>query len=81
MQSLGAALENFTLTAIDLGYGSCWLTSANYVAAEIEALLKTEAGFEKEGFYMAAMMALGVPEDNPKSPPKKPLEEIYTFIK
>lgn len=81
MQSLGAALENFTLSAMDLGYGTCWLTSANYAAAEIEQLLKDEIGFEKEGYFMGAMMALGVPEDNPKSPKKKDLEEIYTFIK
>jgi len=80
MQSLGAALENFTLKAIDLGYGTCWLTSANYATYEIEALLKQEIGFEKEDYYMAAMMSIGVPEDNPKSPKKKPLEEIYTFV-
>ena len=81
MQSLGAALENFTLSAIDLGYGTCWLTSANYAAAELEALLKNEIGFEKEGYFFGAMMALGIPEENPKSPAKKPLDEIFTMIK
>lgn len=80
MQSLGAALENFTLKAIDLGYGTCWLTSANYAAREIEAMLKEEIGFEKEDYFMGALMSLGVPEDNPKSPKKKSFEEIYTFI-
>lgn len=80
MQSLGAALENFTLKAIDLGYGTCWLTSANYAAAEIEELLKNEIGFEKEGFFMAAMISMGIPEDNQKSPKKKSLDDIYTFV-
>ena len=80
MQSLGAALENFTLKAIDLGYGSCILTSANYAAAEIEEVLKIETGFEKEDYYMACMVALGVPEDGQQSPKKKPLEQIITFI-
>ncbi len=80
MQSLGAAIENFTLSAIDLGYGTCWLTSANYAAAEIEQLLRDEIGFEKEGYFMAAMLTLGVPQDNPKSPKKKELAEIYTFV-
>lgn len=80
MQSLGAALENLTLSAIDLGYGTCWLTSANYAADEIETLLKNEIGFEKEGYFMGAMMALGVPTDNPKSPSKKPIHEIYTLV-
>lgn len=81
MQSLGAAIENLTLKAIDLGYGSCWLTSANYATDEIEQLLKDEIGFEKEGYFMAAMLAMGIPEDNQKSPKKKDIDEILTYIK
>ncbi|HCA5980616.1 TPA: nitroreductase family protein, partial [Clostridioides difficile] len=81
MQSLGAAIENFTLSAIELGYGSCWLTSQNYAADEIEAVLEAETGFEKGEYFLGAMLALGVPEDNLKSPSKKPVEEICTFIK
>ena len=50
MQSIGAAMENMALEAVNLHYGSCWLTSANYAAAEIEALLKKRIGFEKEGY-------------------------------
>jgi nitroreductase len=80
MQSLGAAVENLTLTAIELGYGTCWITSANYAAPEIEQLLKSEIGFEKEGYFMGAMLSLGVPEDNPKSPGKKTFEDIYTLV-
>ncbi|MDD4377105.1 MAG: nitroreductase family protein [Eubacteriales bacterium] len=80
MQSVGAALENFTLKAIDKGYGTCWLTSANYAAAEIEKVLKEEVGFEKDGFFMVALMSMGIPEDNQKSPAKKALEDVYTFI-
>lgn len=81
MQSFGASIENFVLKAVDLGYGTCWITSANYAAKGIEILLKEEIGFEKEGYFMGAMLSLGIPEDNPKSPNKKPLEEIYTFVK
>lgn len=80
MQSLGAAMENFTLKAIDLGYGSCWLTSANYASDEVEAVLKEHCGFEKEGYFMAAILSVGIPEENQKSPLKKPLEEIITII-
>jgi nitroreductase len=80
MQSLGAALQNFTLKAIDLGYGTCWITSANYASSEIEALLKEEINFEKEDYFMAAMMALGIPEENQSSPNKKPIEQILTYI-
>lgn len=80
MQSLGAALENFTLKAIDLGYGTCWLTSANYAAKEIEALLLSELGFEKKDYFMGAMMSLGIPEENAKSPKKKTFDEIFTYV-
>ncbi|MGL5439494.1 MAG: nitroreductase family protein [Filifactoraceae bacterium] len=80
MQNLGAAMENFSLAAVDMGYGSCWLTSANYACKEIEALLKEEYGFEKEGYYMGALLALGKIEGDPKSPPRKPVEDIVSFL-
>ncbi|MDR1953026.1 MAG: nitroreductase family protein, partial [Clostridiales Family XIII bacterium] len=78
MQSLGAAIENLYLRAVDLGYGCCWLTSANYAAAGIEELVREEAGFKEEGYYMGALIALGVPDGEAKSPGRKPLDEIYT---
>lgn len=81
MQSLGAAMENYTLAAIDKGYGTCWLTSANYAAKEIEELLKEEIKFEKDGYFMACMISMGVPEKDQKSPKKKSVEDVYTFIK
>ncbi len=81
MQSIGAACENLTLKAIDLGYGTCWLTSANYAAAEIEKVLKEETGFEKEGFFFVNLFAIGIPQENQKSPAKKALEEVYTLVK
>jgi len=81
MQGIGAALENLTLRAIDLGYGICWLTSQNYAADEIEALIKEATGLEKENYYLTTMLALGVPEGDLKSPRKKDVEDIYTLIK
>lgn len=80
MQSLGAAVENFSLKCVELGYGSCWLTSANYAAAEIEELMREEAGFDKEGWYLGCLLSVGIPEDNQRSPMKKNLEEIFTYI-
>lgn len=81
MQSIGAACENLTLKAIDLGYGTCWLTSANYAAAELEAYLKDELNIFKEGYFFVNMFALGLPQENQKSPAKKSLEEIFTLVK
>ena len=80
VQGYGAALENCNLRAIDLGYGACWITSANHAAPEIEDFLKERFGFEKEGCYLATMMAIGVPDEGNKSPRKKTLEDIYTFL-
>ncbi len=81
MQNIGAALQTLSLKAVDMGYGTCWLTSANYAGKEIEAWAKEEEIFSREGYFMVAMMALGVPEEGAKSPGRKPLEEIYTYIK
>lgn len=81
MQSIGAACENLTLKAVDLGYGTCWLTSANYAAAEIEKFLKDECGFEKAGYFFVNLFAIGIPQENQKSPGKKELNEFYTLLK
>lgn len=80
MQNIGAACENLTLAAIDKGYGTCWLTSANYAAAEIEQFLKKEINFDLQGYYFVNMFAIGVPMPNQKSPSKKSVEEIFTLI-
>ncbi len=79
MQNIGAACENLTLAAIDKGYGSCWLTSANYAAKEIEAFLKSELNFEMPEYYFVNMFAIGVPMANQKSPSKKSVDEIFTL--
>ncbi|MDR3294361.1 MAG: nitroreductase family protein [Clostridiales Family XIII bacterium] len=80
MQSLGAAVEHLYLRAIELGYGVCWLTSANYADDEIEALMKEEAGFDKPGYFMAALLSVGVTEGEPKSPPKKERSAVLTVV-
>lgn len=80
LMNIGAALENMNLRATELGYGACWMTGQNYAADEIEAVIRQETGFERENYYFALMMALGIPQDNLKSPGRKNLEEIATFI-
>lgn len=80
MQNIGAAVEHMTLTAIDKGYGTCWMTGHNYAAQEIEAVIKQETGFEKPGFFSPCMLAIGVPDGEFKSPAKKAFEEVCTFV-
>jgi nitroreductase len=76
IQNIGAATENLMLAATDMGYGTCWMTSANYAAKEIEEFI----GLDKEGYFLAAMTPLGIPSGEPKSPPRKPIDEVLTII-
>lgn len=80
MQNIGAAVQNMVLAAADLGYGSCWMTGQNYAAEEIEAVIKEETGFEKKGYFFACMLPIGVPQEGTKSPGRKELSEICTFV-
>jgi len=81
MQGLGAALEHSVLTMMEMGYGTCLMTSQNWLDREIEELVKKEIGFSREGWFLANMMPIGVPDGELKSPGRKPLEEIVTFFK
>lgn len=80
MQNVGAALENLTLKAIDLGYGSCWLSAPVYTSNEIDAYLKEEHGFDPGEKFLVAVLSIGKPAPGARSPKKKPLEEILTVI-
>lgn len=76
-QGIGAAVENILLAATEMGYGTCYMTGPTHAKSEIESLIN----FNKDGYELMSMVALGVPEDNtPKQPPRKPLEEVVTFI-
>lgn len=76
-QGIGAAVENILLAATEMGYGTCYMTGPMHAKKEIEELI----GFEKEGYKLMSMISLGVAEDDtPKQPPRKPLEEVVTFI-
>lgn len=77
LQNIGAAMENLLLAATALGYGTCWMTSANFAINEIEKFVN----LQKEGYSLVAMTPIGIPfEDVLKSPSRKPLEEVITVI-
>ena len=77
---IGAAMENFNLKAEELGYGCCWMTSANYAAGEIEAEIKDVCGYEEEGYHMAALMPVGIPAGESRKKKKKSVDDIMTII-
>ncbi len=76
IQNLGAAMEHFCLAAADLGYGTCWMTSPNYAAKEIQESLPLEL----PGFHLVAMTPLGVPGQIGERPKRKKIEEISSWI-
>ena len=79
MQSLGSGLNTFSLAAVDKGYGSCWLTSANNAGEEILKVL-SDMNIETEGYFMGALIAFGKPEEGAKSPKKKSVDDIISII-
>lgn len=77
MQNVAAAMENLLLAAANMGYGGCWMTGPNYASKQIEEYI----GFEKEGYFLAALTPLGVPEESQlKGPARKPVDEVLTII-
>ena len=77
IQNVSAAIENLLLAAANLGYGTCWMTGLNVAGKELGKVV----GFNKEGYYLAAVTPLGVPvESELTSPPRKPLEEVMTIV-
>ena len=75
LQSVSAAIEHVLLAAHALGYGSCWMTGPLVAQEAFEELL----GFGKER-SIAALLPLGVPDENPPALSRKPLEEIMRII-
>lgn len=76
IQNVSAAMENLLLAAAALGYGGCWMTGPMYAAEEISEVI----GFKKEGYFLVTMTPLGKPASGGKNPPRKPLEEVVTFL-
>ena len=76
-QGIGAAVENFMLAASAMGYGTCYMTGPSHAKDKIEEII----GFKKEGYTLMSIISLGIPADKtPDQPPRKPLEEVVTFI-
>jgi len=75
LQSVAAAIENMLLAIHALGYGSCWMTGPLVAQEAFEKLL----GFNKEK-AIAALLPVGVPDENPPDRPRKPLEDIMRII-
>jgi len=71
LQSVSAAIEHMLLAIHALGYGSCWMTGPLVAQEAFGKLL----GYGKETF-IAALLPIGLPDEDPPSRSRKPLDEI-----
>lgn len=75
IQTAGAAIENILLTAIDMGYGACWLSAPMMAKEDLEKLIGIS-----EPYHLISFVAVGVPVKDIRPKSKKPLEEILELI-
>jgi len=75
IQTIGAAIENILLSAVELGYGACWLTGLLVAREELENLFGIKAPFN-----LAACVAVGKHSENIQPRKKKTLDEIFEII-
>ena len=73
---MAAAVEHMLLAAHAMGYGSCWMTGPLVAQEAFEKIL----GYGKEKF-IAALLPVGVPDEQPSLRPRKALHEIRKFVK
>lgn len=75
IQTVGAAIQNILLSAVDLGYGACWLTGPMVAKEELSKILKIESPDS-----LMAFVAIGRPDKESKPRLKSPLENIFSII-
>lgn len=74
--SIGGAIENMSLTAHYLGYGTCWMCAPMVAAKEFKEILNLE-----DEAKIVSLLTLGKPlEPSPSQPNKKMLDEIMQII-
>jgi nitroreductase len=75
IQSIGAAVQTLILAAVDMGYGTCWLSGPLIARQEIEQCLGIQGNWQ-----LAAMVALGRPAGSVSQRPKKAVDEILRIV-
>lgn len=75
IQSAGASIQNILLSAVDMGYGACWLSGAMVARKEIEKMLNVQAP-EK----VLTFVVIGKPRSEHKPKIKPNLAESLEII-
>lgn len=70
--SIGACLENMSLTATEMGLGSLWICDIFFAYDELKAWLNTDG-------ELIAAMTIGYTDENPAPRPRKDLKSIVEW--
>ena len=73
VQSIGAAIQNMLLAALDLGLGSLWICDVLYAYDDL-------CGWLGQEHQMIAAVSFGYPDEQPGPRPRKPLSELVTWL-
>lgn len=73
-QSLGAALENMSLAACELGLGSLWICNTFFAQSELQSWLKTDG-------ELLAALALGYADESPAARPRTEFSSVVEWRK
>lgn len=73
LQSVGAAIENMCLAALDMGLGSLWIADVLFAYDELCAFLKQDC-------QMVAALSIGYPAEQPDARPRKSVDEVTTWL-
>lgn len=72
-QSIGAAIQNMSLAAVDLGLGSLWVCNTFFAQRELNEWLNTDG-------ELFAALAVGYAAESPSPTPRKPISETVKWM-
>jgi nitroreductase len=73
VQSIGAAIQNMLLAALELGVGSLWICDVFYAYEELCDWLDTDR-------QMIAAVSFGYPDEQPGARPRKSVDEVADWV-
>jgi nitroreductase len=73
IQSIGAAIQNMLLAALELGIGSLWICDVFYAYEEL-------CNWLGEKGEMIAAVSFGYPDENSAARPRKPFNEVVRIL-
>ena len=75
IQSIGASVQSLLLSAVDLGYGACWLSGMLVARDELQEILKIE-----DPYKLITFVAIGKVDGKPVPEKKKNVDDIFKLI-